>query len=71
MARVIRARKAGFCMGVALALRKLDKAVESCPRGAVATLGEIFIILRYWKNTRRREFPVWIRQKTCSPVRLY
>lgn len=41
MARVIRARKAGFCMGVALALRKLDKAVESCPRGAVATLGEI------------------------------
>lgn len=38
---VIRARKAGFCMGVALALRKLDKAVQICPTGSVATLGDI------------------------------
>lgn len=41
MLQVIRARKAGFCMGVAMALRKLDDAVEARPRGSVATLGEI------------------------------
>lgn len=39
--RVIRARNAGFCMGVALALRKLDEAVAAKPRGCVATLGAI------------------------------
>lgn len=39
--RVIRARNAGFCMGVALALRKLDEAVATAPRGRVATLGAI------------------------------
>ncbi|MCH5276728.1 MAG: 4-hydroxy-3-methylbut-2-enyl diphosphate reductase [Desulfovibrionaceae bacterium] len=38
--RVIRGRNAGFCMGVALALRKLDEAVTSAPR-RVATLGAI------------------------------
>lgn len=38
---VIRARKAGFCMGVALALRKLDNAVRECPADSVATLGDI------------------------------
>ncbi len=38
---VIRAREAGFCMGVALALRKLDAAVASAPYGSVATLGAI------------------------------
>lgn len=36
--RVIRARNAGFCMGVALALRKLDQAVAASPYGTVATL---------------------------------
>lgn len=41
MPQVIRARKAGFCMGVAMALRKLDEEVEKRPRGNVATLGEI------------------------------
>lgn len=39
--RVIRARNAGFCMGVALALRKLDQAVAASPYGTVATLGAI------------------------------
>lgn len=39
--RVIRARKAGFCMGVGLALRKLDAAVAGNPPGQVATLGDI------------------------------
>lgn len=38
---VIRARNAGFCMGVALALRKLDQAVAASPYGRVATLGAI------------------------------
>ena len=41
MLRVLRAHKAGFCMGVAMALRKLDEAVDARPRGKVATLGEI------------------------------
>ena len=41
MLQVIRARKAGFCMGVAMALRKLDEAVDARPCGRVATLGEI------------------------------
>ena len=39
--QVIRARRAGFCMGVAMALRKLDRAVREFPRGRVATLGAI------------------------------
>lgn len=39
--QVIRARMAGFCMGVSLALRKLDRAVASHPRGKVSTLGPI------------------------------
>lgn len=39
--RVIRARNAGFCMGVALALCKLDEAVAAAPSGRVATLGAI------------------------------
>jgi 4-hydroxy-3-methylbut-2-enyl diphosphate reductase len=39
--QVIRARRAGFCMGVAMALRKLDRAVREVPRGRVATLGAI------------------------------
>ena len=38
--RVMRARNAGFCMGVALALHKLDEAVAAAP-GRVATLGAI------------------------------
>ncbi|MCQ2445177.1 MAG: 4-hydroxy-3-methylbut-2-enyl diphosphate reductase, partial [Mailhella sp.] len=38
---VIRAGKAGFCMGVALALHKLDTIVESRRGMKVATLGEI------------------------------
>ncbi|MBQ3058931.1 MAG: 4-hydroxy-3-methylbut-2-enyl diphosphate reductase [Desulfovibrio sp.] len=44
---VIRARTAGFCMGVSLALQKLDSALESegnsdCPRpGRICTLGPI------------------------------
>ena len=41
MMNVIRARRAGFCMGVALALHKLDTIVESRPGERVATLGEI------------------------------
>jgi len=39
--RVIRAQKAGFCMGVGLALRKLDEVVSACPPGTVATFGDI------------------------------
>ena len=38
---VIRASHAGFCMGVALALHKLDTIVASRPGQSVATLGEI------------------------------
>ena len=38
--RVIRGRNAGFCMGVALALRTLDEAVAAAP-DRVATLGSI------------------------------
>lgn len=39
---VKRARTAGFCMGVSLALRTLDKAIESNPGGArICTLGPI------------------------------
>ena len=38
---VIRASHAGFCMGVALALHKLDTIVSSRPGQRVATLGEI------------------------------
>lgn len=38
---VIRARKAGFCMGVALALHKLDMLVAAEGGKKVATLGEI------------------------------
>jgi 4-hydroxy-3-methylbut-2-enyl diphosphate reductase len=39
---VIRAATAGFCMGVVLALQKLDELVENCPgRGSIFTLGPI------------------------------
>ena len=38
---VIRASHAGFCMGVALALHKLDTIVAARPGQSVATLGEI------------------------------
>ena len=38
---VIRASHAGFCMGVALALHKLDTIVAARPGERVATLGEI------------------------------
>ena len=39
--KVIRAQKAGFCFGVALALRKLDKLVRQAHGLRVATFGEI------------------------------
>ena len=39
--KVIRAQKAGFCFGVALALRKLDKLVRQAQGLRVATFGEI------------------------------
>ncbi len=39
--QVIRAHKAGFCFGVALALRKLDELVRESAGARVATLGEI------------------------------
>lgn len=38
---VVVARSAGFCMGVALALRKLDQALRDHPDRAVVTLGPI------------------------------
>ena len=38
---VIRASHAGFCMGVALALHKLDTIVAARPGERVATFGEI------------------------------
>lgn len=38
---VVIARSAGFCMGVALALRKLDQALRDHPGRTVATLGPI------------------------------
>ena len=41
MMNVIRAKRAGFCMGVALALHKLDSMVASRKAEQVATLGEI------------------------------
>ena len=41
MMNVIRARRAGFCMGVALALHKLDSMVAARTGEQVATLGEI------------------------------
>ncbi len=40
MIHVVRARHGGFCMGVALALQKLDALVRSHP-GQIATMGEI------------------------------
>ena len=40
MMHVIRAKHGGFCMGVALALNKLDAIVDSHP-GPIATMGEI------------------------------
>ncbi len=40
--QVIRAESAGFCMGVALALRKLDRAIKESEAGRhIATLGPI------------------------------
>ena len=41
MMEVIRAKRAGFCMGVALALHKLDNMVSSREDELVATLGDI------------------------------
>ena len=41
MMNIVRARRAGFCMGVALALRKLDSMVAAREGEQVATLGEI------------------------------
>ena len=41
MMNVIRARRAGFCMGVALALHKLDSMVAARKGEQVATLGDI------------------------------
>lgn len=38
---VIRAKTAGFCMGVSLALRKLDEALEKAGAARVVTLGPI------------------------------
>ena len=39
--KIVRARRGGFCMGVALALHKLDAIVDDRPLNTVATLGEI------------------------------
>lgn len=39
--RVIRAQTAGFCMGVSLALKKLEAALEQKPGAAIRTLGPI------------------------------
>lgn len=40
--QVIKAKTAGFCMGVSLAVRKLDGAVEACKKGgSLYTLGPI------------------------------
>ncbi len=39
--KVIRAKTAGFCMGVALALRKLDEAIEGKVSGRICTFGPI------------------------------
>jgi len=41
MMEVIRAKRAGFCMGVALALHKLDNMVSTREDELVATLGDI------------------------------
>ena len=38
---VIRAKTAGFCMGVALALQKLDRALQEHPTRRICTLGPI------------------------------
>lgn len=38
---VMRASQAGFCMGVALALKKLDQAIANKPLGKVRTMGSI------------------------------
>ncbi len=38
---LIVARSAGFCMGVALALRKLDQALRNHPHAVIVTLGPI------------------------------
>ena len=38
---VIRAKTAGFCMGVGLALQKLDTALEQPCEGRTCTLGPI------------------------------
>ena len=41
MMEVIRAKRAGFCMGVALALHKLDNMVSTREDELVASLGDI------------------------------
>lgn len=41
MLQVIRARKAGFCMGVAMRCASLTRRWTPGPCGRVATLGEI------------------------------
>ena len=38
---IIRAKTAGFCMGVSLALRRLDQALSGEMNGRVVTLGPI------------------------------
>ncbi len=52
--RVIRGKKAGFCMGVALALKKLDMAIARYPSRSIFTLGPIIhnpqVIARYRKR---------------------
>ena len=51
---VIRASHAGFCMGVALALHKLDTIVASRPGQRVATLGEIIHNPQVLENYARK-----------------
>ncbi len=53
--KVIRAKTAGFCMGVSLALQKLDKSLQNTPQedGRICTLGPIIHnpqVLEEYKN---------------------
>ena len=55
---ILRAKTAGFCMGVSLALQKLDSAIEHADGRRICTLGPIIhnpqVLADY--EARGREF---------------
>lgn len=73
---VKRAETSGFCMGVALALRKLDEAVAMRPAGEVAMLGPIIhnpqVLADYAaKGVRCLESPMQAQPGLCVLIRAH